>query len=356
MELESRNVYIDTQSFIQMGLNFDHIALQNFITLSNAGLLNHYMTSVVEYEVRAHIEKSIIDAVSSLKNFQRKARLLENINDPSLSNYFQPVDEQIIKDKAQSVFSEFLREAHSKLVSSKNISVEDILNSYFKKKPPFGTGKKKAEFPDAISLASLASELNGEKIYVVSGDPDYSAFCKYNDQFIQIDYLDKFLDIYNRHENTLTELIATEIDTSKDEITKEIMILVGGMGVFNRAPWEDSDVVDFKVDSIDNFESSVIYINEEKSIVTLDFDVTYTATVSGPDFLNGTYDSEDKCVYALGTTTNKTTETQSFSAEVVFYYSVVSGKLNNVERESVRLFNRNNDIGVYVDEYDEHWR
>ena len=355
MELESRNVYIDTESFKKMGLNFDHVALQNFTTLCKEGLLNHYITSVIEREVRTHIEEAIINAIDSLNNFQRKARLLKNIDTPELSKYFQPIDEVLIKNKAQSVFSNFLKESKSKLITCENISVEDLLNSYFEKKPPFGNQKKKSEFPDAISLASLASVLNDKKIYVVTGDPDYSSFCQSNKQFIYISHLGKLLDIYNRHENALTELITAEINFSENEIIEEIKISVSNMGVFNRAPWEDSDVVDFKVDSVDNLDFSIVYINEEKSIITLDFDVIYTATVSGPDFLNGIYDSKEKCVYALNTITNKATDTKSFSAEVEFYYSVVDGILKNVKREYIRLINGNDDIGVYINEYDEHW-
>lgn len=354
MELKARNVFIDTQSFKKMGLNFGHVALRQFAIVSKDGRLNHYMTSVVEREIRAHIDKAISDAVSSLGTFQRKARLLQELEDPGLRHFFQPIDEAKTKDKAQAVFSSFLEKAKTRVVPARSASLEKILDSYFQRLPPFADGKKKSEFPDAISMASLESKLKGDSIYVVSEDQDLIAFCDSNDQFIHVESLDKFLNIYNRHENALSELVLAQFWAGEDDIKEELAAAVGHLGVYNSAPWEDSDVEDFEIVSIDNLEPSVIYIDDEASIVTIEFEVTYTATVTGPDFLNGIYDSEDKCVYALRNTTNSTTETISLSAEVIFYYSVEGQELREVTRKQARLLDTN-DIEVYVNEYDEVW-
>jgi hypothetical protein len=46
------------------------------------------------------------------------------------------------------------------------------MDDYFAGKPPFGTGDKKAEFPDAITVKVLAdwAKSEGAQILVVSGD------------------------------------------------------------------------------------------------------------------------------------------------------------------------------------------
>jgi hypothetical protein len=53
-----------------------------------------------------------------------------------------------------------------------------VLDDYFAQRPPFST-KKKSEFPDAISIASvrLWCEQNGATAYIVSEDGDLQACC-----------------------------------------------------------------------------------------------------------------------------------------------------------------------------------
>ena len=56
--------------------------------------------------------------------------------------------------------------------------VRGVLDDYFARRPPFST-KKKYEFPDAVSIASvrLWCEQNRSTAYIVSEDPDLRACC-----------------------------------------------------------------------------------------------------------------------------------------------------------------------------------
>ena len=66
MDLETRNVFIDTQSFVKMGLNFNHPALESFREQCRNGNLFHLNTSVVQRELISKIDDSIGQALSSL--------------------------------------------------------------------------------------------------------------------------------------------------------------------------------------------------------------------------------------------------------------------------------------------------
>lgn len=355
MKLESRKVYLDAQSYIRLGLNFDHPALKALRELCSRRLLQLQITSVVEREVRAHIDEEIDEAIAALKKFQRKARLLEKLEDPELAGFFGLVGKDETKEKAQAVFTDFLTSCNATVLGAEALNVESVLDAYFNRRSPFGVDKKKNEFPDAISLGVLLESLGSEKIYVVSEDKDLKSASEHQDEFIQVDTLDQFLDVYNRHESALTDLVLKEVERHMDHIESELLASVESLGVYNSAPWEDSEVVDFEIHQLSDFVPSVVYVDDQEAIVTLDFNAAYSVTVTGPDYLNGTYDSEDKRIYAFGDTTNTCEDTQQLSAEVAFYYAVDEGELKDLEREEARLIDLQ-DIEVYVNEYDEGWQ
>ncbi len=354
MELESRKVFIDTQSFIKMGLNIHHPALERLRKLASERLIQYYITTVVEREVRSHIDVAITEALTAVKNFQRKARLLQRLEEPEIVPLFVDLESDDIKAKAQSVFSAFLDGCDSTCVDANGVAAEDIISSYFDRSPPFGDGKKKSEFPDAFSLNSLLSAVGDEKIYIISEDGDHKSFCEIHDQFLQLDTLDQFLDIYSRHESALADLVVERLVGGLEQIEAELKEMIEGLGVYNSAPWEDSEVVDFEVGEITSFSPSVIYVDDEEAIVTLDFEVAYSVTVTGPDLLNGIYDSEEKRMLSFRDTTRAVEGTQEMACEFYVSYEANDGQLDNFNIDGPRLINTQ-DIEVYVSEYEDQW-
>lgn len=119
------------------------------------------------------------------------------------------------------------------------------LTLYFDKKPPFGDGKKKSEFPDAISILSLKSYLeDDEKIYVISEDKDLKEYCAVDPTFISVETLDKLLNIYTTHTNTRHEQVKQYFIDSEDSIKSEITEFLESCEVYNSSSWEDAEVDD----------------------------------------------------------------------------------------------------------------
>lgn len=124
-------------------------------------------TSVVEREVRARIELSVKEAISSIQTFRRKARLLATLDDKRINSLFESISDEDIFKKSSDVFDDFLYACSTKIVEADKINAEELLYLYFNRQPPFGDGKKKAEFPDAISLLSLKSYLHDKEKYML---------------------------------------------------------------------------------------------------------------------------------------------------------------------------------------------
>jgi len=355
MELESRTVFIDTQSFVKMGLNFNHPALQSFLELCKGKKLLHLTTLVVKREVESKIKTSIAEALNSLQGFRRKARLLEKIEDENIKALFSEIREEEIHKKAISVFECFLDNSESKVLDAKSVNAEEILELYFNKKAPFGEGKKKSEFPDAISIHSLLNEIGGDKAYVISEDQDLKNVCNESKSLISIDTLDKLLDLYNEHESIITELVKRYLATIDTYVKDKINDEINDSWAYNDASWDDSEVDEFRVIEVHDFDPTVVWIDEGESLITFDVDIDIEFTVSGPDFSGGIYDKEDGRVYTFGTTSNSGTTTKTFTIELGFSYEIDDGKLKNIDETMFYIAGLSDGVEVYMDEHGDDW-
>ena len=71
------------------------------------------------------------------------------------------------------------KEAKAEILLAMKVDAATVFQKYFQKKPPFGPGKKKEEFPDAFVLTSIEDwcSWKNQKIYVVSTDGDMQSGC-----------------------------------------------------------------------------------------------------------------------------------------------------------------------------------
>jgi hypothetical protein len=242
-------------------------------------------------------------------------------------------------------------------VEASKVDAEDILKLYFEKKPPFGDGKKKAEFPDALSLLSLQSHLeNNEKIYVISDDGDLRAYCEAESQFIQLDTLDHLLDIYNQntqHTNVLSEHVKNYFIQNDENLKRRITEYLEDCKVYNSSSWEDAFVDDgLMVNNIGNINPSILTINDEKSLISFNFDVEFEVTVTGPDFNNGIYDREEGQMFTFDNTSKTISISKKFTAVMFLNYDYIDGVLANVEDDEMHIAGVENGIEISVEEND----
>ena len=350
MQLVTKNVFIDTEVFQKYIFDFNHTTLQSFARLCKENKLFHLTTSVAKREIESNIKSRIADALDSLKRFRRNARILEKIDDDNFKPLFTKVNEDVLQARAMAVFNEFLVNSNARILGAKPINVEDILDLYFERKAPFGTGKKKSEFPDAISLQALLHGIGDNKSYVISSDKDMKDFCNTVDSLISIDTLDKLLDLYNEHESIITQLVKKYLASIDIRIKEKITEDIEQSYAYNIAPWEDSEVVEFNVSWIHDFEPAIVQIDDEECIITFDVDVDLEYQVSGPNFYGGLRDREEGRIYTLGTTSHIGASTQTFSVEIQLSYDLEDGKLINIDELEFYISGISDGIQVYVEE------
>lgn len=354
--LETRKVFIDTQYFVKIGLHFNNPALKSFSKLCDAGELQHLITSVVNQEVQGKIELSVKEALSAMQIFRRKARMLSEIDDDKIKMLFSEIPEEEVYKKASDVFEELLKGCKTEYIQADEVDAEEVLTLYFKRKPPFGEGKKKSEFPDALSLLSLKSHLSDDDmLYVISEDEDLKSFCDVDTQLVHVDTLDKLLDIYSQHTNERTNQIKLYFAQNEAAIKTKVEEYLEGCDVYNSSTWENSEVDDgLTVTSVGEIDPSVIYVSDEECQVTFDVDVEFEVTVTGPDFNNGIYDKEEGRVYTFGSISRSETVSRTFTVEVWLSYEYLDGKLESIEEVEFHIAGVSGGIEVDVEE-NEGW-
>lgn len=354
--LETRKIFIDTQYFVKSNFNFHSQSFKSLLKLCQANEIEYHLTSVVEQEVYNRIKLSIKDSLSSLKNFKRKASLLSTIDDEDLSKLFDDVTDADVYEKASNVFHEFNKNCNYEYVEADNVCCEKLLELYFNMSPPFGEGKKKAEFPDAISLLSLEDYLDSDdKIYVISDDVDLKSYCENNDRLITIDNLEKLLDLYNEHTNTRTAKIKEYVAENSEELKDRITDYIEGCEFYNVSTWEDAEVDSISVLSIGELDPSVIDVSDENCELTFEVPMKIEVTVTGPDFTNGTYDREEGRVYTFGSSTRSEDVELGFTVELGLNYEFISGELHSVDSDDLYVLNTGGGIEVDVEENGADW-
>jgi hypothetical protein len=356
--LETKNVFLDTQCYVRSNFNLSTPAFTAFRKACEIEELNFLSTSVVENEVLNRLSLSIKDSLSSLQTFRKKASILSTINNKHLSSLFNEVNEDDINIEATNVLHSFNTSCKYEYIKADLIDAEVLLTLYFNKNPPFGAGKKKVEFPDAISMLSIESHLSSEeKSYIVSGDKDLRDYCEHKPQLIYIESLDKLIDIYNQHNNVRTEKVKNHIISQSKSITSLIINYIDDCDVYNNSTWEDAEVESFQVHKVSNLEPKVINITNDECMLTMDVVAQISVEVVGPDFTNGTYDRESGQVYTFGSITREEILNIDLTVELNLNFEYENGELLNIDHVDIHIPDTFGGIEVDVEEHDdENWK
>jgi hypothetical protein len=129
-------------------------------------------TEVTIGEVKSQLREVLAEAAASIKKHES---VLQQVG--ALAAFTSIADATTAVAALDAAFEKFLNDMKSINVPL-SADLTTLLSNYFADVPPFST-KKKSEFPDAITIASLSAWCAQRRTtaYVVSGDPDLKACC-----------------------------------------------------------------------------------------------------------------------------------------------------------------------------------
>lgn len=310
----SKIVFVDTEVFKSLSLNFFNSQLARLKRRCQLGVCQLIMPSLIKTEINRKIQDSVSDAtqkINQLINNQFVTRvsgtipLLEQLNAIDLSK------------TNRNFFEQYLSECDFQELNISDVDVDLIFRDYFASNPPFGAGKKKCEFPDAFAANAILNWANKnavEVVHIVTNDSDWKAFCKRNDKLKYHPNLPAFYNEFSKVENL--PVIEEALRFISGRVEEKVEFDFGKLGFDLRSNVVEPDVVDdvlnvkavlLEVDNIDVSDAGGL-------IADIEFEIRFTAEITFEDFSEGIWDKEDQ--EWKGVDMNRTTIDRSWSGIV----------------------------------------
>lgn len=303
-ELESNVVFLDTGIFEKENF-FKGNKINQLAELGKNNFVEIKITDITYKEIQKRIVVNLKKASNSYKKAYQQlngeGKILKNLT--TFEVYYKIPKVDIEKEflKLKEKLDKFISDNKVEIVSSKDASINEVFEQYFSKKPPFGEGQKKDEFPDAFTLNTIKQWClqNNKKVYVLFTDSDIRSY-KNENLLVDYDIVD-FLDAVNR-----------KIETKKVETLEKIYAKIKPEIIADVKRNISSDLVNFVTEELDSdpfFDEADLMppvienlIIKEYSIagtnhnyVTLELLCTITFEIEGSyvDYTSAFYDRED---------------------------------------------------------------
>ena len=126
-----------------------------------------------------------------------------------------------------------------------------LFEGYFSGRPPFGAGRKKNEFPDALALSALekSAESRGMGILVVSKDNDWRDFCKSSKRLYLVTDIETALALIAGAPQVLRSAVLNWMEYESDKCNKLVSHLA-----------KNVEFVEFSADAIPSFGQCELYV------------------------------------------------------------------------------------------------
>jgi len=277
--LRTKHVFIDTQAFRKARFDWNGWSLSKLAEFAKQGQLRLLVTDVTVREVKSQLHELLTEANSSLT---KHSGILEQLGASVAIDRLR--DQVTALSTLEGAFDEFLKRTNA--VNVPLISdIKGVLDDYFARRPPFST-KKKAEFPDAVTIASvrLWCQQNRSTAYIVSEDLDLRECCSEAGPLFHVESIAEIIshatvsqELHDALEKALraseylSERLAEEIKELDVEISRASF---HGRGVIAAAKIDNVHSVNVTwVNVLDQREQTFTCEPEIEAEISLDIDV-----------------------------------------------------------------------------------
>jgi hypothetical protein len=342
-------IFIDTSVYRSHQFHFANPRFRTLLTLAKDGHLTLLTTDVTVQEVHANLDKLFNEGLAEINRALAGAGLLQRAKAYSLANVRPPLNEEDARKELHREADSFFKQKGFTTLPASSISSSRILTQYFKQEPPFGTGKKKSEFPDAFAAAALLdwAEANTASLLVLAEDGDWESVCATNAKLSHERSLSSAVEALLKEEDKAGVLKAHEL------IAKFATELAAAVGEALVHEWVYLEDVDGEVLSIDPgtpklLEARVVSVDGSSATVELEVDCDASFEVSYDDPGSWIYDSEDKVAYYMNRIKTTLERELTLDAEVVLNMDVHEDEPLDVSSVSL---NRGKRIGIVAEQY-----
>lgn len=203
-------VFIDTNVFDECKYHLEGTSPLNILRqLADNEKVSLYTSSIVLGEAKKHISHNVISAYELLSKQIKEMRKLISpslLKETSFALCYEIPVNNGFEDAAVVRFNDYLKELRFTILDSSGVDVNQIIDDYFKSRPPFeNCEKKKNEFPDAIMIAKIKNHFSKENpICIISGDKGFRKAFERIEGFSTIEKLNELFDMINKQDEKIT--------------------------------------------------------------------------------------------------------------------------------------------------------
>ena len=329
--METRYVFVDSSIFIGQNYNYTGPALESLLQLAKSGQACLLVTDIVVREVRTHIAEDVARARQASSKFRSDARILRNLGGKPYEHMFGEIVEEDAIAVLNSQLDDFLAGTNATILETAGVSVERVFDKYFHREPPFGDGKKKSEFPDAFTAEALKAWciVSGEKVYVVSTDPDLGAVCDGSEYLLALKKLPEFVNIIQYHDDVLAPGVQEKLRNNTEVIAQAIADSFCDVGFW--LDDQEGDVHEVKVEDVKIEEFLVLKVSGDSATVDIPIRIKYSASVTYDDMDTASYDSKEKVLIPWHTIQTALEKDERFETVLTIRHSVDDNDIFEVE-------------------------
>ena len=189
-------ISIDTSIFDQKGLQLNSATMQALAGLKDRPF-DYVLSGTVAKEVLAHLEKAAVEALQSARKAIGYALFSFETKEPEREALLAQISGgRTAAEAATQHWDKYIADTGCEvLTDTALVDIATIYDGYFAGEPPFGSGRKKDEFPDALALNALEriATDRGTGILVVSKDGDWKAYCEKSQRLYLVPEIERAL-------------------------------------------------------------------------------------------------------------------------------------------------------------------
>src|SRR5712692_8192902 len=148
--------FLDTSVLDGQQYNFASTAFTSFVPVARERKLLLLLPDPTKREVMRHIAERSTAALEALEDARRRAPFLSKWKHFPKPPENKWTTDWEVKRVATEEWESFLKQFSVKELAYEGVALNTVMNWYEKARPPFGSGKKRKEFPDAFAIAALA--------------------------------------------------------------------------------------------------------------------------------------------------------------------------------------------------------
>ena len=288
-------MFVDTEVFRHACFNYRSSVFVSLVDLGQRGRVRIFLTGITIREIRARIRFLVEQAAPP-----EPKPILKNSTQPQVQALFAPYDADALEEELLGQLDAFMAESKATVLSVEDRCLTPVLKMYFGGLPPFGSGKKKSEFPDALVVETLEqwTQGTGLEMSVVSGDSDFQSACMDRESLHHFPSLLKYLDAVASEDEVLSDFIRDEVFGRTEAEAKEKLQEVFSELAFVLTD-QDGDVEYAQLTDVEyEGDVEIVSLTARTAVVELPTVIYFSADVRYRDPASGSYDPEDDIVYS----------------------------------------------------------